>query len=46
MNNVPKVKIGVVGVSRDCFPASLTERRRKAVVDAKRKEVQDRVVHK
>ena len=34
MNNLPKVKIGVVGVSRDCFPAELTIRRRKAVVDA------------
>ncbi|MCR4990071.1 MAG: L-fucose/L-arabinose isomerase family protein [Lachnospiraceae bacterium] len=34
MNNLPKVKIGVVGVSRDCFPAELTIRRRKAVCDA------------
>ncbi len=34
MNNLPKVKIGVVGVSRDCFPAELTIRRRKALVDA------------
>jgi len=34
MNNIPKVKIGVVGVSRDCFPAELTIRRRKALVDA------------
>ncbi|MCR5596240.1 MAG: L-fucose/L-arabinose isomerase family protein [Lachnospiraceae bacterium] len=34
MNNLPKVKIGIVGVSRDCFPADLTIRRRKAVADA------------
>lgn len=27
MINQPKVKVGVVGVSRDCFPASLTQRR-------------------
>ena len=34
MNNTPKVKIGIVGVSRDCFPAELTIRRRKALADA------------
>ena len=34
MNNLPQVKIGIVGVSRDCFPASLTINRRKALVDA------------
>ena len=34
MNNIPKIKIGIVGVSRDCFPASLTESRRKALVEA------------
>ena len=34
MNNVPTIKIGIVGVSRDCFPASLTINRRKAVVEA------------
>ena len=32
MNNTPKMKIGIVGVSRDCFPAELTIRRRKALV--------------
>ena len=32
MNNMPKVKIGIVAVSRDCFPMSLSENRRKAVV--------------
>ena len=34
MNNIPVVKIGIVGVSRDCFPASLTISRRAAVVKA------------
>ena len=32
MNNMPKAKIGIVAVSRDCFPMSLSENRRKAVV--------------
>jgi L-fucose isomerase-like protein len=34
MNNIPKIKVGIVGVSRDCFPAELTIRRRKALADA------------
>ena len=34
MNNVPKVKIGIVAVSRDCFPESLSVNRRKALVEA------------
>ena len=34
MNNMPKEKIGIVAVSRDCFPMSLSENRRKAVVKA------------
>lgn len=32
-SNYPDVKLGIVAVSRDCFPASLSERRRTAVVD-------------
>ncbi len=32
MNNIPEVKIGLVAVSRDCFPASLAINRRKAVM--------------
>ena len=32
MNNVPEIKIGIVAVSRDCFPESLAVNRRKAVV--------------
>ena len=34
MNNTPSVKIGIVAVSRDCFPESLSVNRRKALVDA------------
>lgn len=31
MNNVPQLKVGLVAVSRDCFPMSLSERRRKEI---------------
>lgn len=34
MNNIPEMKIGIVAVSRDCFPESLSVNRRKAVVKA------------
>lgn len=34
MLNVPKVKAGIVAVSRDCFPESLSVNRRKALVKA------------
>ena len=34
MNNMPEVKIGVVAVSRDCFPESLSVNRRKNLMDA------------
>ena len=34
MKNIPEVKIGLVAVSRDCFPMSLSERRRKEVAAA------------
>lgn len=34
MINIPEVKIGIVAVSRDCFPESLSVNRRKALVDA------------
>ncbi len=37
MNNIPKVKVGIVAVSRDCFPASLAVNRRKALVEAYQK---------
>ncbi len=34
MTNVPTIKVGIVAVSRDCFPASLATNRRKALVEA------------
>jgi len=34
MTNFPKMKVGIVAVSRDCFPESLSVNRRKALVDA------------
>ena len=34
MNNSPKIKIGIVAVSRDCFPEELSTRRRKNLVEA------------
>ncbi len=34
MMNLPNVKIGLVAVSRDCFPISLSERRRRALAAA------------
>ena len=34
MNNIPNIKVGIVAVSRDCFPESLSVNRRKAVVEA------------
>ncbi len=35
--NMPTLKIGIVAVSRDCFPMQLSENRRKAVVKAYKK---------
>jgi len=32
MNNVPEIKLGIVAVSRDCFPIELSQNRRQAVV--------------
>ena len=34
MNNTPQVKLGIVAVSRDCFPMELSVNRRKAIVKA------------
>lgn len=34
MNNMPKLKMGVVAVSRDCFPESLSVNRRAALIKA------------
>ncbi|MVB09385.1 hypothetical protein CAFE_00330 [Caprobacter fermentans] len=34
MTNIPEVKLGIIAVSRDCFIISLSEKRRKAIVDS------------
>ncbi len=34
MTNIPTVRAAIVAVSRDCFPITLSERRRKAVAEA------------
>ena len=39
MGNLPEVKMGIIAVSRDCFPMSLSESRRKAVVAAYKGEL-------
>ena len=37
MKNIPTVKMGIVAVSRDCFPITLSAKRREAVVAAANK---------
>ena len=44
MENMPVVKIGLVAVSRDCFPASLAVNRRKALIEAYKKNFNDKDV--
>ncbi|GAI71777.1 unnamed protein product, partial [marine sediment metagenome] len=34
MINIPEVKLGIVAVSRDCFPIELSKSRREAVMKA------------
>ena len=34
LENIPNVKLGIIAVSRDCFPITLSEKRRKAIVKA------------
>ena len=34
MQNIPEVKLGLIAVSRDCFPIALSEQRRAAIVKA------------
>lgn len=38
MMNIPKVKVGIVAVSRDCFPESLSVNRRRVLVEAYQKK--------
>lgn len=39
IKNVPQMKLGIVAVSRGCFPISLSERRRSAVVNAYNEDI-------
>ena len=39
MNNIPEVKLGLVAVSRDCFPITLSEKRRAAIKEAYKGEL-------
>ncbi len=34
MTNIPEVKLGLIAVSRDCFPIALSEKRRAAIIQA------------
>lgn len=34
MKNIPEVKLGIIAVSRDCFPVQLSGKRREAIVKA------------
>jgi L-fucose isomerase-like protein len=34
MNNIPEIKLGIVAVSRDCFPVELSQTRRNRAVEA------------
>jgi len=34
MNNIPAVRLGLISVSRDCFPITLSQKRREAVAKA------------
>ena len=38
MNNIPNVKLGLIAVSRDCFPIALSEMRRAAIAAGWEKE--------
>ena len=39
MSNIPDVKLGIIAVSRDCFPVALSQRRRAAIVSAYKGEL-------
>jgi len=41
MKNIPEINIGIIAVSRDCFPMQLSVSRRQAVVSAYKKNVGD-----
>jgi L-fucose isomerase-like protein len=37
MTNIPKINLGIVAVSRDCFPIELSEKRRNVIIKACKK---------
>jgi L-fucose isomerase-like protein len=40
MENIPKINLGIIAVSRDCFPIALSKKRRKKVVsECKKKSI-------
>ncbi len=39
LTNIPVVKLGIIAVSRDCFPIELSQKRRKAIVAAYKGEI-------
>lgn len=39
MTNIPNVKLGLIAVSRDCFPIKLSERRRENIIKAYKGEL-------
>lgn len=45
MDNMPKTKIGIVAVSRDCFPESLSVNRRKALAEEYRKKYDENDIY-
>lgn len=45
MNNIPEIKVGIVAVSRDCFPESLSVNRRKALVKAYSEKYSEREIY-
>ena len=40
-NNIPQVKLGIIAVSRDCFPIALSTKRRENIVKAYKGEIYD-----
>lgn len=40
-NNIPQVKLGIIAVSRDCFPIALSTQRRENIVKAYKGEIYD-----
>ena len=45
MKNVPQIKVGIVAVSRDCFPIELSIKRRKALVEAYKNKYGDQDIY-